>query len=174
MEFYEVIRKRRSYRFYKPEIPNKDKIERIIDAARLAPTWANMQGVEYIVVQNPDKVKAVWQAIGQNPPEKFESAPMFIVGIIPEKGSGVNFKNSEKYYGVDFGICFEHLILAATAEGLATCWIGYYDEEKIREILEIPKKYRVMGLTPLGYSTKIKGEVKDRKPLDKIIHWDKF
>jgi len=99
---------------------------------------------------------------------------MFIVGIIAEKGSGVNIKSSEKYYGVDFGICFEHLILAATAEGLATCWIGYFNEEKIKAILEIPEKYHVMGLTPLGYSTKSKDDVKDRKPLDKIVHWEKF
>ena len=174
MEFYEVIKKRRSYRFYKPDMPEKEKIERILDAARLAPTWANMQGVHYVIVQNSDKVKAVWEAIGQKPPAKFESAPMFLVGIISEKGSGVNIKSNEKYYGVDFGICFEHLILAATAEGLATCWIGYFNEEKIKEILEIPEKYHVMGLTPLGYSTKAKREVKDRKPLDKIVHWDKF
>jgi nitroreductase len=174
MEFYEVVRKRRSFRFYKSEMPEKEKIERILEAARLAPTWANMQGVHYIIVQDQEKVKAVWKALGQRPPEKFQSAPMFIVGIISEKGSGVNLTNSEKYYGVDFGICFEHLILAATAEGLATCWVGYFNEEKIKDILEIPEKYHVMGLTPLGYSTKSKGEVKERKALDKIVHWDKF
>jgi len=175
MDFYDVIKQRRSYRFYKTDsMPEKEKLDKILEAARLAPTWANMQGVHYIVVQDPDKVKTIWKAIGQRPPEKFESAPMFIVGVISEKGSGVNSINSEKYYGVDFGICFEHLILAATAEGLASCWIGYFNEEKVKAILEIPEKYHVMGLTPLGYSTKSKGDVKDRKPLEKIIHWEKF
>jgi nitroreductase len=171
MEFYEVVRKRRSFRIYKPDMPEKEKIERILEAARLAPTWANMQGVHYIIVQDPEKVKAVWRAVGQK--TKFAETPMFIVGIISEKGSGMN-ANGEKYYGVDFGICFEHLILAATAEGLATCWIGYFNENKIKEILEIPKKYRVMGLTPLGYSTKEKDKVTDRKPLNEIVYWDKF
>ena len=174
MEFYKVVRKRRSYRAYNPDVPEEEKVNRILEAARLAPTWANMQGVHYIVVQDQENIKAIWKALEQKPPEKFQSAPMFIVGIISERGSGVNLTNSEKYYGVDFGICFEHLILAATAEGLATCWIGYFNEEKVKNILEIPKKYRVMGLTPLGYSTKSKGEVKDRKPLDKIIHWEKY
>lgn len=173
MEFYEVIKKRRSYRFYKPNMPEKEKIERILDAARLAPTWANMQGMEYIIVQNLERVKAVWKGIGQQPPQKFESAPMFIVGIIKEKGSGVN-TNGLKYFTVDFGICFEHLILAATAEGLGSCWIGHFSEEKIKEALEIPKRYRVVGLTPLGYPNKNKGEIHDRKPLEKIIHYDQF
>ncbi|MHA1292768.1 MAG: nitroreductase family protein [Promethearchaeota archaeon] len=171
MDFYEVIKKRRSFRFYKIDMPEKDKIERILEAARLAPTWANKQGVQYIIVQKPETVKKIWRAIGQR--KKFAEAPMFIIGIISEKDSGTN-SNGEKYYGVDFGICFEHLILAATAEGLATCWIGWFNEKKIKQILEIPEKYRVMGLTPLGYSTKPKNEVHDRKPLNEIIHYEKF
>lgn len=171
MEFYEVVKKRRSHRFYTDKMPSDDQIMHIIDAARLAPTWANMQGMEYVVVKTPEIVKEVWNAINQK--NKFSNAPIFIVGIIPESKSGVNH-SGEKYYPVDFGICFEHLILAATAEGLATCWIGYFDEMKIKEILEIPKKYRILGLTPLGYSTKPKGEVNDRIPLENIIHYNKF
>jgi len=171
MEFYEVVKKRRSFRVYKSDMPEKEKIERILDAARLAPTWANMQGVHYIVVQEPSNVKSVWEAVGQR--QKFAEAPMFIVGAISEKGSGTN-SNREKYYGIDFGICFEHLILAATAEGLATCWIGWFNEEKMKQALNIPEEYRVMGLTPLGYSVKPKGEVTDRKPLDKVIHYETF
>ena len=171
MDFYEVVRKRRSYRVYKPTMPEKDKIDRILEAARLAPTWANMQGVYYIIVQEPENVKAVWNAVGQL--EKFTEAPMFIVGIISEKSSGTN-SNGEKYYGVDFGICFEHLILAAAAEGLGTCWIGWFNEEKVKKALNIPKQYRVLGLTPLGYPVKLRGEVTDRKPLNKILHYEKF
>jgi len=171
MNFYEVVKKRRSYRFYKTEMPPDDQIERIINAARLAPTWANMQGMEYVVVKKPDLVRAVWEAIGQK--NKFAEAPIFIVGIIRETKSGVN-NSGEKYYPVDFGICFEHLILAATAENLATCWIGYFNESKIKDILEIPEKYRILGLTPLGYPVKPKGEVKDRILLKEIIHYNKF
>ncbi len=171
MEFYDVIKKRRSYRVYKSDMPEKEKIEKILEAARIAPTWANKQGIHYILVQNPEKVKTIWEAIEQK--KKFIEAPMFIVGVISEKGSGIN-KSGEKYYGVDFGICFEHLILAATAEGLATCWIGYFNEKKVKEILKIPISYKVMGLTPLGYPTKLKGEITDRKPLNEIVHYEKF
>ncbi|MHA2473466.1 MAG: nitroreductase family protein, partial [Promethearchaeota archaeon] len=124
MDFYDVVKMRRSFRVFKSDLPEKEKVDRVLNAARLAPTWANMQGVHYIVVQDSANVKAVWQAVGQM--QKFAEAPMFIVGVISEKGSGAN-SNGEKYYGVDFGICFEHLILAATAEGLATCWIGWFN-----------------------------------------------
>ncbi len=171
MDFYEVVKKRRSFRVYKPEMPEKEKIERILEAARLAPTWANMQGVHYIVVKEPENVKAVWEAIGQE--TKFTNAPMFIVGIINPNGSGTN-KSDEKYYGVDFGICFEHLILAAAAEGLATCWIGWFNEEKLKKLLNIPKRYKIMGLSPLGYPVKSKGEVKERKPLTDFVHHEQF
>ncbi len=169
MEFYEVVRNRRSYRVFKPDKPEKEKVDRILEAARLAPTWANMQGVHYIVVEKPEKVKAIWKAIGQR--QKFIEAPMFIVGVITENGSG---ENGIKYFSVDFGICFEHLILAATAEGLATCWIGWFNGKRIKTILEIPGEYHVLGLTPLGYPVKNKGEINDRKPLEDIVHYDKF
>ncbi len=171
MDFYEVVRKRRSYRFFKADLPEKEKIDQILEAARLAPTWANYQGMHYIIIKNAEKVKAVWEAVGQK--KKFENAPMFIVGVIAESGSGANI-NKLKYFTVDFGICFEHLILAATAEGLGTCWIGWFNEEKIKEILEIPNKYRVIGLTPLGYPIKSKEDVHDRKPIEEIVHYEKF
>ncbi len=171
MNFYEAVKKRRSYRMYKKQMPPKEKIMNIIDAARLAPTWANKQGMHYVIVQDPSKVKAIWEAIDQK--QKFIDAPLFIVGCINEKGSGMN-NNGLRYFTVDFGICFEHLILAATAEGLGTCWIGFFNEDRVKEILEIPKKYRVIGLTPLGYPTKEKKEVTDRKSIDLIVHWDKF
>jgi len=152
-------------------IPEKDKIERILNAARLAPTWGNRQGMHYIVVEEPKKVKMVWKAVDQD--DKFSNAPMFIVGIIRETASGIN-KAGIEYYTVDFGICFEHLLLAAAAEGMATCWIGIFDEEKIKEILEIPRIYRVLGLTPLGYPIKEKGEITNRLSLEEIVHYDKY
>ena len=171
MEFYDVVRKRRSYRMYKSDVPKEEKVNRILEAARLAPTWANKQGMEYIVVKDPELVKKIWNAVGQA--QKFADAPMFIVGIISESGSGTNI-NGIKYFPLDCGICFEHLILAATAEGLATCWIGWFNETQVQEVLEIPKQYRVLALTPLGYPVKEKGEITDRKPLEKIVHYDKF
>ena len=86
MDFYEVVRKRRSYRFYKPDMPEEETITRILEAARLAPTWANKQGMHYVVVKDSETVKEIWQAIGQK--QKFTSAPIFGVGVISESGAG--------------------------------------------------------------------------------------
>ncbi len=171
MDFYEVVKTRRSYRVFTEDVPEEEKVERILNVARIAPTWANGQPCSYIVVKKPENVKAVWEAVGQAP--KFAQAPMFIVGIVSEEASGTN-SNGQKYYGVDFGICFEHLLLAATAEGLATCWIGWFNEGKIKSILGIPEDYKVMGITPLGYPVKPKGEITERKPLEEIVHYEKF
>ena len=107
MDFYEVVKKRRSYRIFNPDMPEKEKIEKILNAARLAPTWANKQGMHYIIVQDSEKVKKIWDAVGQR--KKFIDAPMYIVGCITEKGSGKG-GNGIKYYTVDFGICFVSLI----------------------------------------------------------------
>jgi len=172
MDFYEVVRKRRSYRVYKPEMPEREKIDRILESARLAPTWGNMQGMRYIIVREPENVKKLWQAIDQE--KKFTEAPMYIVGIIAESGSGTNPSSGIKYYPLDCGICFEHLILAATAEGLATCWIGFFNENKVKEVLNIPNKYRVLAITPVGYPVKLKGEVQERKSLEQIVKYEKF
>ena len=172
MDFYEVVRKRRSYRVYKSDMPEDEKVNRILEAARLAPTWANMQGMHYIVVNEPVVVKDLWKAVGQK--TKFAEAPMYIVGVIAESGSGANPTNGIKYYSLDCGICFEHLILAATAEGLATCWIGWFDEEKVRNVLDIPNKYKVVAITPVGYPVKEKEDVQERKPIEKIVHYNKF
>ena len=171
MDLYKAIETRRSVRSFADKMPPMELVEKIIDKARLAPTWANMQGAEYIIVRNSINVKKIYEAIGQG--NKFRSAPMFIVGIISEKGSGKNFKSGLRYFMLDMGICFDHLILAATAEDLATCWIGHFDEEKIKEILEIPKKFRVVCLTPLGYKRK-EYEPRPRKNLEEIVHYEKY
>ena len=109
MDFTEVIKSRRSIRKFTDEPISDEILERILDAGRLAPTWANLQGTRYIVVKNPDKVKAVAEATGQ---KWVFDAPMFIVATISPKHSGKN-KNGLEYYMLDVGICFEHIILAA-------------------------------------------------------------
>nr|MDO8115508.1 nitroreductase family protein [Candidatus Sigynarchaeota archaeon] len=147
MDFYELVNKRKSIRKYKPDLVDNAILGKILDAARMAPTWANMQGVRYIIVNKKEKVEEIKAAIGQ---KWLSSVPMFIVATIKESDSGKN-KNGQAYFMLDVGICFEHLVLAATNEGLGTCWIGYFDEEKVKSALNIPGKSRVVAITPLGY-----------------------
>ena len=169
MDFTEVIKSRRSIRKFTEEPISDEILERILDAGRLAPTWANLQGTRYIVVKNPDKVKAVAEATGQ---KWALGAPMFIVATISPKHSGKN-KNGLEYYMLDVGICFEHIILAATNEGIGACWMGYFDEQEIKSILSVPPEERVIALTPLGFPNYTPRE-QVRIPLKEIAFRDKF
>ncbi|MHA1681987.1 MAG: nitroreductase family protein [Promethearchaeota archaeon] len=169
MDFYEVIKKRKSTRKFEDQLVPLDVVKRIIDAARLAPTWANKQGVRYVVVRERGRVKKVAAATGQ---KWTAGAPMFIVAISKKSWSGKG-RNEHHYFLLDVGISFEHLILAATAEGLGTCWIGWFDGDAMKGILNIPGRLEVIALTPLGYPA---GEVKatDRLDLSEIAFMDEY
>ena len=169
MEFTDVIMKRRSHRKFKQDIIEDDILERIIEAGRLAPTWSNKQGVRYIIVKNKSLIKEIADGITQ---KWTEDAPILIVVCIAPNKSGKNMNNLE-YFTVDAAICMEHIVLAATNEGLGTCWIGWFDEQKIKDTLLIPEKVRVIALTPLGYSRYTPRE-QSRKPIEQICFSEKW
>ena len=165
MDFSKIIRIRKSIRKFKPDKVPMDVIQTILNAARKAPTWANMQGVRYIVVTITELVQKLADAIGQ---KWAKSAPMFIVATNAENRSGKN-KNGLPYYMLDVGICFDHLLLAATDEGLGTCWVGYFDEKRVKDLLEIPENERVIAITPIGYPEEgYAPKNTTRKPLNEI------
>ena len=169
MDFVDLVKARKSVRRYKPDPVPRDVVKRVLEAAILAPTWANMQGVRYVVVADPAAVAAVKEGIGQ---KWVASAPSFIVATSHEGASGKN-KNGLPYYMLDVGICFQQLVLAATNEGLGTCWIGYFDENVVKTALNVPPKQRVIAITPIGYPD---GEAKDttRKPMQEVAFLDRF
>ena len=169
MDFTEVIIKRRSHRKFKEDIVDDEILERIIEAARLAPTWSNMQGTRYIVVKNKTQIKEIADAGNQ---KWIGNVPMLIVLCIAPNKSGKNI-NGLEYFTVDASICMEHIVLAATNEGLGTCWVGLFNEDKIKEVLSIPEKVRVIALTPLGYS-KYTPREQIRKPIEQICFSEKW
>ncbi|WP_457557018.1 nitroreductase family protein [Candidatus Harpocratesius sp.] len=147
MDFFEVISKRRSIRKYLNQPIPKNILSRILFAAQVAPSWAHKQGSRIIIVSQSDKVERLIDAIGQ---KWTESAVTFLVVCIDPEQSGIA-RNKMNYFPVDAAIIMEHLILAATNEGLGTCWIGWFDEDAVKSALSIPPKYRVIGITPIGY-----------------------
>lgn len=169
MDFTEVVKNRRSIRKYKPDPVPEEILIKILDAARVAPTWANMQGVRYIVVSEPDNVKHLAEAIGQ---KWMKNIPVFIAVVIAPGDSGKNVNNLE-YFMCDAAICMEHIILAATNEGLGTCWVGHFDEEKVKDVLNVNKRSHIIALTPIGYPDTVPSEQK-RKNLDEIVYREKF
>ena len=153
MEFTDVIKTRTSVRSYSDKEVEEEKINYILDCARLAPSWVNHQCWHFIVVKNKETITALSKTSVIN--RWLKNAPVIIVACGEPQESGKN--NNIEYYTVDVAIATEHLILAATNVGLGTCWIAGFNEEKVKEILGIPKRVRVVALTPLGYAEDKKG-----------------
>ncbi len=150
VEIPDALKLRNSVRRYKSKTPTREEIKTVLDAARIAPSWENDQPVRYIVADDPGLVKKLTSVDVVTPVNAWmKSAPCVIVGVADPSKSGV--RDGLPYYLVDFGASMENLMIAAAALGLGTCWIGLFNEDKVKEILRIPSRLRVVSLTPLGY-----------------------
>ena len=169
MDFYEVIGKRHSIRKYKPDAVSEEQLNRILDAAHMAPSGKNGQPWRFIVVRDGELRKKL---VGPCRDQAFiAEAPIVIVGCANEDESYQKQGNYMKSWSIDLALAFDHLMLAATVEGLGTCWIGAFDEKEVKKALNIPEHLRVVGLTPLGYPV-TEPKPKPRKPLQEIVFYD--
>ncbi|MFX1539092.1 MAG: nitroreductase family protein, partial [Promethearchaeota archaeon] len=147
MDFFDVIETRRSIRAYDPSKPIKDKqLMRILRAARLAPTAANKQPFKIIVIKNPQKKLEFIKH------KLVHQAPVVIAIFVDEDLAWIRKFDQKNFAWVDGSIVFEHVILAATAEGLSTVWIANEDPRAMEKTCEVPSNFRFLALTPLGYA----------------------
>lgn len=179
MELFEAIKTRRSIRRFSDEDVDDEKIRMILDAARMAPSWANLQCWRFIVVRDRQKretigeltyVESFFAPLGYkvNPAKKgIAEAPVLIVACALPEDSGSLW--GQNYYLTDVGIACQNLMLAAHGLGLGTVFVGVFDEERIKELLSIPENVRVVGLFPIGYPLEEKKEPPKRKPFDEIV-----
>jgi nitroreductase len=161
MDFLELAQQRYSVRAYKPDPVEDDKLQRVLEAARLAPTARNIQPFQFIVIYTSgreEELRRIYSA------SWFVQAPIVIAAcrIPPESWRREDGKN---YCDVDVTIAMGHLILAATELGLGTCWIGTFNHDAARELLGLPSDVEPIAFTPLGYPADQSG-YKDRKSLD--------
>ncbi len=166
MEFYDVIRQRRSIRSYESRPVEDDKLARVLEAARLAPTAANRQPIHLYVARSEQVRRRLLQAYSQ---EWFANAPV-IVCICGRPSQAWSRMDGRNYADVDATIAMDHLILAASAEGLGTCWIGAFNPDRLREVLGIPPDLEPVAMTPLGYPAASPSPT-PRKPLDEICEY---
>ena len=173
MEFYDVVRTRRSIRAYRSDTVPEEVLSRVLEAVRIAPSGSNRQPWKFIVARSEKLRRRLAAACGNQ--GFIAEAPVAIVAC----GYDIDY-NRGGYMGdmsmlVDVSIAFTHLILAARAEGLGTCWIGAFDNDEVKEILDIPEGVNVVAVTPLGYP-KDDGfaEPGPRKSLTEIVFLDKF
>jgi nitroreductase len=171
MSVLKVIQKRRSLRKYKGDRIPEDVLQRVLEAARLAPSGKNYQPWKFIIVQDQELKEKLAQASA----EQFfmAEAPIIIVGCGFPDDSYSRMGRYMKSWPVDVTIALEHLILQATEEGLGTCWIGSFEETEVKAILNIPENVRVLALTPLGYPNETP-PYRGRKRLDEIVSYNGF
>jgi len=178
MEFLDVIKTRTSVREYSEKQVEDEKITYVLECARLAPSWANRQCWRFIIIQDKEMIEHIAKSSVFN--HWLKTAPILLVACADPIDSGSN--NSHEYYMTDVGIAFDHLILAATDVGLGTCWVADFHEEKLKELLEIPKRIRIVALSPLGYPSEKKGiteqitksllKAHKRKTIEEIVHYE--
>lgn len=169
MEFYDVLKTRRSVRAYKETPIDDAALNRILEAGRIAPSWMNRQCRRFVVVRNPDVRKMLVEVVDNSTRECLEKAPCIIAVCADPSDSGVT--GGKEYYMADCAIAMEHIMLAAANEGLATCWVGTFAEYPIRNVLQLPQEIKIVGLTPLGYADETPAPT-PRKPLEEIVHYD--
>lgn len=174
MDLYEVLESRRSVRKYKTEDVSEEKLKKVLEAARIAPSWSNLQCWRFIVVRDGEVKKELGASMPDNNPAKKavgETAPVVVVLCANPKESGD--QDGKDYYLLDAGLAMQQMMLAAQAEGLGTCWVALFDEAKAREACSVPEDYRVVGLTPLGYPEK-QPSARPRKEFGEIIFNEKW
>ena len=166
MKFQELIERRYSVRAYKPDDVPSNIIDKVLEAARLAPTAANRQSFRLFVIKTAgfkDELRKIYQK------EWFVQAP-YVIGICGiQEGNWVR-RDGRNYADVDSAIVMDHLILSATDLGLGTCWIGAFDPDAARRFLDLSQDMEPIAFTPIGYPADNPG-MKKRKPIDELVRY---
>ena len=169
MDVMEAISARRSIRSYLDKPVEPDKLARVLEAGRLAPSASNQQPLRIIVVTDPAVRKELAKAARD---QKFVGeAPVVLVGCATKTDRVMTC--GQHCYPIDLAICLTTISLAAVNEGLGTCWIGAFFEEKVKDLLGIPPEVRVVELMPLGYPAE-KPAARPRKPMEEFRVMEKW
>jgi nitroreductase len=188
MEVLEAIKTRRSIRHQKPDPVDDETLQKVLEAARWAPSWANTQCWRFIVVRDSSIKAALANTFNKmkrddapvdNPATKAVlQAPVSIV-VCAKLGrsgclrDGTFATDKGDWFMFDAALAMQNLVLAAHALGLGTVIIGSLDAKKAADILEVPEGYCVVAMTPLGFPER-ESRVTPRKELSEIVFYDKF
>jgi len=179
-ELLDLIKRRQSQRTYTDRPVEKEKLLRCIEAARLAPSANNSQPWKFIIIDNPELKDTVAELTSSNVImiNRFTKQAPVHVAIVREKTNittAVGRVLKDKNYPlIDIGITTAHFCLQATAEGLSTCIIGWFDEKKIKELLNIPKELRLELIILVGYPPTGEIRKKNRKETNEILSYNGY
>lgn len=173
MDVFEVFKLRRSIRAFTQEDVSDEQLERILEAARWAPSAGNIQPWEFIVIRRADiKREIVRAALNQT---FIGEAPVVIVVCADAVRSGSVYggRGMSLYCIQDTAAAIENMLLAACALGLGACWVGAFNEEEVRRVLKIPRGVRPVAIIPIGHPAE-RPNPPSRRPLKEIIHHETF
>ncbi len=169
MELANIIVNRYSVRAYQPDPVEDDKINQVLESARIAPTAANRQPFKVIVIHTRGREEVLKKIYNR---DWFVQAPL-VLCVVATPQDGWTRYDGANYTQVDAAIAMDHMILTATDLGLGTCWIAAFNPEAAREVLELPDKVEPVVFTPLGYAADSPKE-KTRKPLSEIVRYERW
>ncbi|MFP4116366.1 MAG: nitroreductase family protein [Candidatus Aenigmatarchaeota archaeon] len=171
MNVSEAILTRRSVRSYKDkEIPD-EKLQRVMESARMAPSARNKQDWKFVIVKDEEKRSELREAAGG---QKFvEEAPAVIAGVTTDPENEMKCDMPSGI--IDVTIAMDHITLKAAEEGLGTCWIGAFDQEETKKILNVPEGCDIVALMPIGFpEEELEAIYKDRKNPEDITCEDTY
>lgn len=171
-DVFDAIQKRHSVRSYLPDQIPHDTLRKLMEAARLAPSAANLQPWHFVVVTDPTKRRQLSK--GRLFSHFLSESPIVVVGCTKRWPS-------TRWHVVDTAIAMENIVLAATGEGLGTCWIGDFDEQRVKELLGIPNEFDVVALLALGYPregrdlvSEVEKRIMKRKQINDIASMEEY
>ena len=169
MDVKEAVLKRRSVRSFKDREVSRETLEDIMESVRMAPSASNRQDWEFVLVDDHSLKEKLYRAA--NGQAFVREAPVVVAGVATDPDEVMSCGVNPGV--VDLSIALDHLTLRAAEEGLGTCWIGAFDQEKTKDILNIPDEYKVISLMPLGYpKSELEPKDKTRKDLEEVISYN--
>jgi nitroreductase len=171
MNFEELLKKRRSVREFLDKEVEEEKIKKLLWAAKESPSAGNLQSYEIIVVRNREKIREI--AFHGDTQSSVARAPvLFVICANRVKcGSVYGKRGHELYSVVDAAIAGEHIHLMAVELGLGSVWIGAFDPEGVKEVLNIPEGVEPIALMPIGYPKATPEKVEKN---EKFVHWEEW
>jgi len=167
MNLFELMTQRCSVREYLPQPVEKEKLVRVLDAARVAPSACNYQPWYFQVLQEENLRKRVSERWGT-------AAPVLIVVCGDHRLSWRRFDGKD-HCDIDIAIAIDHMTLMATSLGLGTCWVCSFNPADAVEVLDLPEYLEPIALLPIGYPAAVADPLRhktERKPLENIVTWD--
>ena len=170
MDVYEAIATRKSVREFEARDVDEDLLTRLLEGARLAPSAGNRQEWRFVAVRDPALREELAHAADE---QMFLAEAPVVLACCAETDERV-MPCGHLAYPIDVAIAIDHLTLCAVSEGLGTCWIGAFDQGKVKDILGIPPEIRVVQLMPVGYPRDPARVTNARLPMDTIVRRERW